>query len=106
MVLWVVTPCCLVGGYQCVGPLVGLCYLVECVGSSGLTERFPCVFAFEETEADIPPWCRYTFMWHCVTDTCSCKWFTADSIPFPSNQKCKNCEGVMWISNWGIDGER
>ena len=55
----------------------------------------------EETEADICPQCRYTFVWRCITDTCSCKWFTAASIPSPSSQKCKNCEGVMWI-----DGER
>jgi len=41
----------------------------------------------EETKADLPPQCRYTFMWRCVTDItdvtdmCCCKWFTADSIP-------------------------
>ena len=55
----------------------------------------------EEMEADIPAQCCYTFMWRYVTDTCSCKWFTADSVPSPSSRKCKNCGGVMWI-----DGER
>jgi len=47
VVLWVMTLCGLVGGYQCVGPPVGLCYLVDCVGSSGLAKGCPCVFMFE-----------------------------------------------------------
>jgi hypothetical protein len=51
----------------------------------------------EETKADIPPHCHYTFMWRCitdvtdiadVTDTC-CKWFTADSIPPPHPKNVK-----------------
>ena len=29
------------------GSPVGVCYLVDCVGSSGLAKGCPCVFTFE-----------------------------------------------------------